>query len=354
MSPRRILYLLGVITILSLTVGFMVFTNNLRAVSSEEFTQEFVVEPGQGVKTIAKELEDAGLIRSAFAFQLYARIERIAGSFQAGAYFLSPSLSSQEIARMLSVGEVRGNEVTIKILEGWSNAKIAEYLGAQKAEMADADSGSSQEEVYAAEILDALNVTDSRIVQPEKSYAFFSSKPASASLEGFLFPDTYRIFDDFDTAEIVGKMLDNFEAKVTPLLPEVRASGRTLFEILTVASIIDREVMSEADMKNAADVFWKRLDEGIPLQSDATVNYVTGKSATRPSLKDIEIDSPYNTYKYAGLPPGPIGNPGLKAIEAALRPTPNPYYYFLTTEDGTAIFAETLDEHNANKAHYLN
>ncbi|MDO8303394.1 MAG: endolytic transglycosylase MltG, partial [Sedimentisphaerales bacterium] len=115
----------------------------------------------------------------------------------------------------------------------------------------------------------------------------------------------------------------------------------------------EREAQQKSDMKNAADVFWKRIADGMPLQSDATLAYITGKTTGQITNADKQIDSPHNTYKYAGLPAGPIGNPSLAAIDAALHPTPNPYYYFLTKADGTMVFAETLAEHNANKAKYL-
>lgn len=349
MNSKTIVTFLVFLLLVAVGAGFAWFASQLRAVSAEEAAVEFTVQEGEGVRAIASNLRNQGLIRNVLVFSTYAKVEGIAGNFQAGVYNLQPSFSSQEIARILSEGEVAGQEVNITILEGWSNQEIATYLAEQQRK----EDGAGQTR-RADEFLAALNVTDSRTTVPGKSYTFLSEKPDIATLEGFLFPDTYRIFTTFSQEEIVGKMLDTFGAKIEPLTDDIAASNRTLFEILTIASIIEREVLSSADMKNAADVFWKRLDEGIPLQSDATVNYVTGKNATRPTLEDISVDSPYNTYKYAGLPPGPIGNPSIAAIDAALNPTPNEYYYFLTKEDGTAVFSRTLDEHNANKAKYLN
>lgn len=338
---------LVVLVLLAFGVGFAWFAGELRAVSDNEAATDFVIEEGEGVKIIAAHLADAGLIRSALVFSTYAKVEGIAGNFQVGTYALSPSLSSQEIARIFSEGEVIDKEVTVKILEGWSNREIDDYLTSAFPGNT-AVTGSTNDSFLAA-----ADVTDSRTILPAATYWFLADKPKAATLEGYLFPDTYRLFRDFSPTDLIAKMLDNFEARIEPLRDDIDASPRSLFEVLTIASIIEREVLSTADMKNAADVFWKRLDEGIPLQSDATVNYVTKKGTTRPSLEDISVDSPYNTYAHAGLPPGPIGNPGIKAIEAATRPTPNEYYYFLTTEDGTAIFSRTLDEHNANKAKYL-
>ncbi|MFA6512029.1 MAG: endolytic transglycosylase MltG [Patescibacteria group bacterium] len=355
MNIRTLLAGLVVVVLLGFGICFAWFTNQLRAVSNDETAISFLIEEGQGVRTIGKNLKEVSLIRNELVFSTYAKVEGIAKTFQAGTYELRPSFSSQEIARKISEGEVddvveegviQNNQVRITIREGWSNATIATYLS-EVYEVA--HDGSIDEAVFLA----ALDVADSREVVPDSTYAFLAKKPLHATLEGFLYPDTYHIYPEFDVEEIVKKMLDNFEEKIAPYEDAIDASNRSLFEILTVASIIEREVLTDADMKNAADVFWKRLDEGIPLQSDATVNYVTGKNTTRPSFADISIDSPYNTYEYPGLPPGPIGNPSIAAIEAALSPTPNDYYYFLTKEDGTAVFSRTLDEHNANKAKYL-
>ena len=120
-----------------------------------------------------------------------------------------------------------------------------------------------------------------------------------------------------------------------------------------MASILEDELRTDRDRAKAADLFWRRLDIGMALQSDATVNYVTGKGRAQPSIEDTKVDSPYNTYKYPGLPPGPIGNPGVSAIRAAVSPEPNTFLYYLSAPDGTTYFAETYEQHLANKAKYL-
>ncbi|OGY89834.1 MAG: hypothetical protein A2927_01170 [Candidatus Komeilibacteria bacterium RIFCSPLOWO2_01_FULL_45_10] len=150
-------------------------------------------------------------------------------------------------------------------------------------------------------------------------------------------------------------MLDNFGAKLTQeMRVDIKNAGKSIFEVITLASIIEKEVRTEQDMKMVADIFNKRLEQGIALQSDATVNYVTGKGLVQPTAADIAVDNLYNTYKYRGLPPGPIANPGLKAIKAAIYPTPNQYYYFLTTAEGEVIYSQTYQEHLKNKSVYLN
>src|SRR3989339_321388 len=154
---------------------------------------------------------------------------------------------------------------------------------------------------------------------------------------------------------IIDKMLNNFRSKISEeAQDEIKKQGKTVFEILTMASIVEKEVANKEDRKIVADIFWRRLKIGMLLQSDATINYITNKNTTRPSLDDLEVDSAYNTYKNGGLPKGPIGNPGLDAILATIYPQGNDYLYFLTTDDGVAIYGRNFEEHKANKARYLN
>jgi len=168
-----------------------------------------------------------------------------------------------------------------------------------------------------------------------------------------LFPDTYRVFRDASISDIVKKILDNFNQKLTSELRfEIKSQGKNIHQILTLASILEKEVSTDQDRKLVAGIFYKRLELGMPLQADSTVNYVTGKDSSRASAKDLEIDSPYNTYKYRGLPPGPISNPGISSILAAIYPSSNNYLYFLTTPDGQVIYNETHDQHVIDKAKY--
>jgi len=149
-------------------------------------------------------------------------------------------------------------------------------------------------------------------------------------------------------------MLDNFDAKLTDeLRQEIASQGRTIHEIVTLASILEHEAANDRDRPLIADIFWRRLAAGIPLQSDATVNYVTGKSLASPTIADTEIEHPYNTYRNRGLPPGPIGNPGLASIIAAIRPEANENLFYLHAPDGTTYYARTFEEHKANKVKYL-
>lgn len=185
-----------------------------------------------------------------------------------------------------------------------------------------------------------------------KDFPWLEEKPADVSLEGYLFPDTYRFFADSSASDIVQKLLQNFDQRTAALRAETAERGRDFHELLTLASIVEAEVKTDADRSQVADIFRRRLGEGMALQADSTVHYATAASGSVfTTAADRETDSPWNTYKQRGLPPGPIANPGLAAITAALKPEPNDYWYFLTEPDGTVRYARTLEEHNANKVY---
>lgn len=233
-------------------------------------------------------------------------------------------------------------QISVTFLEGWGNRDIADYL--QKNGI-----------VSSADFLAAAK--DFKL----EGYPILASKPQTSGLEGFLFPDTYFISKNLSPgaetgSKIIKKSLDNFTAKFTPAM-QIQAEDDKLsvYQIVTLASIIEKETRgNQEERKIVAGIFYNRLKAGVPLQSDATVNYVTGKSDLRPSRADTDIDSSYNTYKYKGLPPGPICNPGLDAIMAALTPAKTDYFYFLTDpKTGRAVFAKTYDEHLKNKQKYL-
>jgi len=296
-------------------------------VGESDATQPVVIEKGEGIKMIGNDLEKAGLIRGKFYFELYVYLSDNK-NLQAGEYELSPSMAMPEIVGILSGGKVSSNEVRITIPEGFNIKEIDARLAANS----------------------LIKPGDLINYKP----AISDSPLAISNLEGYLFPDTYIFSKDAALDDIVGKILDNFNAKVdSAMLEEIENQGKTLEQILTMASIVQQEAMSREEMPKIAGVFYNRLDIGMALQSDATVNYVTDKGMRQPLLSDTEIDSPYNTYEYKGLPPGPICNPGLDAIKAAIYPTKSDYLYFLHPLNAPTVFSKTLDEHNANKAKWL-
>jgi len=306
-------------------------------VSASAQPKEFIVEPGWGSTRISYELESSGYIRSPLSFQLYTWTRGISSYLQDGSYMLSKSMTLREIAQVLNRGAGSTKELSLTFIEGWSNQDYADYL---------------QKQGVITNVDEFFDLIQKKAAWWDE-YSILASRPKSADLEGYLFPDTYRIFRGASVQSVVEKMLANTEKKLTPeLRAEILRQGKTVHEVLTIASILEKEVSTDEDRKIVADIFYKRLEAGIPLQADSTVNYVSGKSVSRASGVDLQIDSPYNTYRVRGLPPGPIGNPGMSAINAAVYPKKNPYYYFLTTPEGKAIYSKTHDEHVAAKAKY--
>jgi len=310
----------------------------------------FTVVQGESTDSIANRLKQDGFVRSLWLFKLALRQSGLAGKLQPGEYVLSGAQNYAEIIARLSAGGVAANEVVLKIIEGWDLRDIQREL--ERAGFADQGNfltatGDPLADDYRSDLRPA----------PDRSaeFPFLESKPKEVSLEGYLFPDTYRLFRDAGSPDAVRDLLANFQRRLNQagIFALAAKSGRSLHEILTMASIVEKEVGTDEDRRLAADIFWRRLAQGMPLQADSTVNYVTGKSVPAASAADLAAKSRYNTYKFPGLPPGPICNPGLKAIEAVLKPTPNAYWYFLTDSEGKVYYARTIDEHNRNKAKYL-
>lgn len=278
----------------------------------------FLIKKGEGVKKISTNLKRQNLIKSALFFQAYLFVKGKLSIIKAGKYELSPAMNIPEIAAILSSGQVLKEKITI--IEGWNLYDIGNYLEKKK------------------------------IVKSENFVKYAKEK----NLEGYLFPDTYEISSEDGIKEITAKMKTNFENKLTSKLrKEIADQKKTIPEIITMASLIEKEVRTMKHKKIVSGILWKRLKYNMPLQVDATINYITGKKTTKISKNETKIDSPYNTYKYLGLPPGPICNPGLESIIAAIYPEKTQYWYYLSAPDGTTYFSKTLKEHNINKAKYL-
>lgn len=304
----------------------------------------FIVKPGERSRAISSGLYDQGLISSAWIFDFYLATSGQTGNIQAGTYVLSPAMSMREIAAQLVSGRVKSDAAVVQFKEGWEILDIENYLAANN--VVSAEDFEKAQKKFAAE-------------------GFFGEKLADGTLEGYVFPDTYFVSKNPSADEIINKALANLQKKITPeLRAEIAAKHHSVYEVLTLASIVEREVgrhsakLSAADLEQldserriVAGIFYKRLQLGMPLQSDATIAYVTKNKNV--SAADLEINSPYNTYKFAGLPPGPISNPSLSAIEAVINPQQTDYLYFISKPDGTAVFAKTLQEQNANRAKYL-
>ena len=266
----------------------------------------FFVKKGEGVFEIGRNLEKEGLIKNRLFFNLYILFKRKEKSLLVGAYSISPSMNIPQIAQKITSGDVKIVKITIP--EGYTIKDIEEKL--------------------------KINIDNKE-------------------LEGYLFPDTYYLPVDFSVEDLLMAMRKNFENKISKYKEEIEKKGKKLHEIIILASILEKEVQTKEDKELVAGILWKRLEVGMPLQVDATITYITGKKTTKISAEDLEIDSPYNTYKYKGLPPGPISNPGLESILAAIYPKESNYWYYLSTPDGKTIFSKTLEEHNIAKLNYL-
>ncbi len=323
-----------VVILLALLVAWQSYRFWLSAPANNAEVEIITVEEGEGFSTVAEDLFNHELIASKFWFKVYGRLTGASGNVQVGDFSLQKGMSYTKIVDTLLLADTE--EVTITIPEGFTLDQIG-ALVVEKFDVSEAEWG-------------VLTGMESPFEEHE--FVVKAEKPDNVDLEGYLFPDTYRFFADATGEEIVQKLLNTMQTRFEENdleLPE----GMTIHEMLTLASILEREVRSPEDKAIVADLFLRRLEIGMALQADSTVNYVTGRDTPSISLADRDIDSLYNTYLYPGLPPGPISNPGLDSLKAVAKPTPNSYYYFLTTPEGEVIYAISHDEHVRNKELYL-
>ena len=333
-KDRKFITITGGILILILIFLFVFFYQLNTPLSKNIKERIFIVKEGEGLEEIAKNLGKEGLINSKWVFFYYVWLRGKAANLQAGDYNLSPSMSILEIAKKIINGDIIEDWIKITIPEGWTNKQIEDKL---------IELGIVNPEDY-----DFYRITT-------ESYPFLNDKPSNHSLQGYLFPDTYYFYKDSDIENVVKKMLDNFKEKLTKdLIKEIEEQEKSIFEIITMASILEREVRAYEDMRIVSGIFWKRIENNYPLESCATIAYILGVDKWRYSYEDTRIESPYNTYINIGLIPSPINNPGLSAIKAAIYPEESDYNFFLSDpETGKTILSKTLEEHNTNKRKYF-
>lgn len=288
-------------------------------------TQEIVIPKGSSVKAISQQLATAGLIRSPLHFQLIVKQKGIAQQTQAGSFTLSPGSTTPEIAEQLTQGT---NDLWVTIKEGWRAAEIGEYLGS---------------------------------VLPNFDQSSADFKSECLDYEGFLYPETYLVPKEYNTTDMCRLLRRQYGEVLTMKHREaIHQAGFTEEEIITLASIIEREARRPDDMKMVAGILHNRLALGMPLQVDATLQYIKGYDEQKetwwatPLAADKQLDSPYNTYQNPGLPPAPIANPGENAILAAIYPTESNYLYYISNSAGTQMhYAETYEQHQQNIDRYL-
>ncbi len=303
-------------------------------VSMNGSMQLYEVKEGAGASLIADELQQKNIINNAFFFKAFVRLFGYQHQLKAGFYNLSSSMSVATLAKKMAVGDVVRERVTV--IEGWDLIDISQDLENRR--------------VFTKE-----DIATALKINAAEQFSFLAGRPKGATLEGYLFPDTYYVPHGDTATDFVTQALENFDKKLTPeLRAEIAGQKKTIFQIITMASMLEKEVRTLEDKKIVAGIFYKRIQAGMPLQVDATVNYVTRKDSAGVSAKDTQIDSPYNTYKYYGLPKGPISNPGADSILAAIYPEKSAYWYYLSDQKTSeTIFSKTLEEHNAAVAKYL-
>jgi UPF0755 protein len=324
-----ILFFVGLIFALGFFIWQGVYLPKDKIAAKEKL---FFIEKGRGVEEIAIKLEDEGLIKHQLFFKFYVLIRGISDELQTGVYLLSASMSVSEIADKIAAGDVYTKTITIP--EGFTLRQIEKRFS----------------EIFNRE----MNFTQFKIADFQSEFDFLKNIPENRELEGFLFPDTYQ-FDYLVTEEeVVRAMLKNFNKRLLVV------ENRINFEVITMASMIEKEVRTLEDKKMVSDILWRRLAINMPLQVDATIVYVLEiEGKTFQEMRKLialakDIDSPYNTYLYKGLPVGPISNPGFNSIYAAINPGANEYWFYLSTPAGDTIFSRTYQDHQIAINRYLN
>lgn len=279
------------------------------------------IPQGQTLTGIVNELTTQGAIRSSFVFKSFTVLFGGRQGLKAGDYYLETKQSALVLAWRLTHSDYSLKNIKITIPEGWSSTEIAHFIA------------------------------------KDKRFSKFSAKEfikISEKYEGYLFPDTYLLLPNVTAQNVLDAMLSNYQTRIQSLSTEIAAFGKPIKDVIIMASIIEEEARTEESRRTIAGILWKRMAEGMPLQVDAAFAFVNGKKASSDlTLDDLKIDSPYNTYVYKGLPPGPISNPGLGAISATVRPIKTKYYFYLSDTQGTMHYGITHDEHVENKFKYL-
>lgn len=285
------------------------------------------VPPGADAAQVATLLHRHGLVRSPLAFRLWVRWRGVEGRIHAGEYRFSPAEGVGSIVRRLAAGDVVRYPVTLP--EGLSARDVARRL---------ADRGLVDEHQFLQEVHRA-----------DRHWIPEMTGNATGSVEGYLFPDTYQFSRGLPPEKLVATMVARFRQATAPLWSLPRPLDLTPHEVVTLASLVEREARWDFERPRIAGVLYNRLRRGMPLQVDATVLYALGRHKERVLYRDLEVDSPYNTYRRTGLPPGPIANPGLASLRAALLPEAHDYLYYVARSDGTHLFTRTLAEHERAK-----
>ncbi|WP_416367289.1 endolytic transglycosylase MltG [Paenibacillus sanfengchensis] len=331
--------LLTVAVVIAAAGGVYIY-NGMQLVKPSNKPVKLAIPSGTGTGGIADLLEDRGLIKNSFLFLSYLKWKSEGSRFQAGTYELTPGVTYDEIIAKLNRGDVVAEEmIKFTIPEGFTVVQMADKL---------AEQGIVDKEAFLSLVKTPTGIHNALLADiPEDTELNYK-------LEGYLFPETYELKKDSTAADIVQRMFEETEDRLDQI-PNFREKltqrGVDLNELMTVASLVEREVVVDTERALVAGVIYNRLGKGMKLEIDATVQYLLGKSKERLLHSDLRsVDSPYNTYIYEGLPPGPIAAPSLKSIEAALEPEESEYLFYVTKKDGSGehLFAKTYKEHLKN------
>ncbi len=331
-----------IISVIILFIGIFLYLGFYGVTEDDKEKVIFIIEEGQGVLEISQNLEKKGVIGSRYFFSTYVFLKGERASLKTGVYEISSGMSVSQIADKLISGKIKRN--TITIVEGWNLNDIANYL--------EREGYGSKEEFYRLagtppRYVDG-KVKEQKAGEIKEDFSFLEEVPDNLPLEGYLFPDTYIVNANAEIEDIIKVLLRNFENRVAKEVDE-----ENIFEIIILASLIEKEVRTYEDKRLVSGIMRNRLEAGMPLQIDATITYLTGKRSVSVSILETRINSPYNTYVNLTLPLGPISNPGMESIRAAMNPKKSDYYYYLSKPTGETVFSRTLEEHNYAKNKYL-
>lgn len=326
----------GFLILLIIGAGYIYYTVYMPVDSGNNENISFVIDRGSSINEIATELKDTGLIRCKVSFYGYVRLNKFDTKITAGRYILNKSMNVPEILETIMTPTL--SETVVTIQEGLTVSDIDDKL----AELKLTQDGKFEEAVKAFNDYESYDFLDREKIEN-----------LEFPLEGYLYPDTYYVDAvEFDSEDLIAKMLTNFDNKFDTVRDLFDAQDKSLHDIITMASILQREVRTEKDFEIVSGILWKRVDSGWHIGADATILYATKKKTI--DVSDLDIDSPYNTRLHVGMPPGPISNPDIKHIKASITPKTSDYWYYLTTLDtGEVIYARDNDEHNMNKSEYL-
>ncbi|WP_342552461.1 endolytic transglycosylase MltG [Paenibacillus sp. FSL R7-0652] len=340
MKGKVIGILLLVLFILAAAAGGYVWSM-MRPMQASTEPVVFEIKSGSGISKIADQLQQEGIIRNSLVFKGYLKWNKLGSNFMAGKYAMNPGVTYDEIIHKLSSGDVVPEEmVKFTIPEGYTVLQMADKLSADG--IVD-----KKEFLKLANDPSAFDVDVIKNIPVDEELRYV--------LEGYLFPETYELKKGSTTHEVMQRMLEEFQTKVNSI-PDLQAKLEqrklSLHELLTIASLVEREVVVDKERALVAGVIYNRIKEDMKLEIDATVQYLLDKPKARLLFKDLKVQSPYNTYLNKGLPPGPIASPSLASIEAALNPEASEYLFYVTKKDGTSghLFAKTYREHQQNIA----